>query len=56
MKKHIYDMWVKWNQYGETQISLARQYGVPKKVISYIVNARNKSEAYKRYKKLFMSV
>lgn len=56
MKKHIYDIWIKWNYYGDTQKQLAKIYGIPVKTVSYIVYAKNKSEAYKRYKKIFLSL
>jgi len=55
-RKHIYDMWIFWNIYNVTQMKLAHQYRIPKKEVSYIVNARNKSDAWKRYKKIFLSV
>lgn len=54
-KAHIADMWVLYNRYGVTQIDLAKQYDIPKRAVSYIVNAENKHKAWKRYKRVFMS-
>ena len=50
-QKHISDIWMAWNYYNVNQMVLAKQYNMSKSVISYVVNARNKTEAWKRYKR-----
>ena len=50
-QKHISDIWMAWNYYNVNQMVLAKNYNMLKSVVSYIVNARNKTEAWKRYKR-----
>ena len=55
-KKYVGEIWELWNHYHVTQMKLAKDYHVHKSVITYIVNARSKSEAHKRYQEIKRSI
>lgn len=49
-RKAIGDMWERYNKYGATQEQLAGLYGIPRTVVAQFVNARNRNDAWKKYK------
>ena len=50
LRKAIGDMWERYNKYGATQEQLAGLYRIPRTVVAQFVNAKNKNEAWKKYK------
>jgi hypothetical protein len=50
LRKAVGDIWELYNTYGRTQEQLAGLYKIPRTVVAQFVNAKNKNEAWKKYK------